>query len=47
MEFDEILCMQYQHKIFPKFSTELWPLIEVKISIFLNIFRNNEWILMH
>ena len=32
--------------IFPKFSTELWPLIDFKISIFLNIFRNNEWILI-
>ena len=34
------------HEIFPNFSTELWPLIDVKISIFLNIFRNNEWILI-
>ena len=34
------------HKIFPNFSTELWPLIDVKISIFLCIFRNNEWILI-
>ena len=32
------------HEIFPDFSTELWALIDVKISIFLNIFRNNEWI---
>ena len=29
------------HEIFPNFSTELCPLIDVKISIFLNIFRNN------
>ena len=43
MDFDEILCMQY-YEIFPSFSTELWPLIAVKISTFLNIFRNNEWI---
>ena len=54
MNFDKILCMQYEHRnngeqmvnlsnltIFPKvheiflnFSTELWPLIDVKISIF-------------
>ena len=34
------------HGIFPNFSTELWPLIDVKISIFLNIFGNNEWILI-
>ena len=34
------------NEIFPKFSTELWPLIDVKISIFLDIFRNNEWILI-
>ena len=34
------------HEIFPNFSTELWPLIDVKISFFLNIFRNNEWILI-
>ena len=33
-------------EIFPNFSTESWPLIDVKISIFLNIFRNNEWILI-
>ena len=30
------------HEIFLNFSTELWPLIDVKISIF----RNNEWILI-
>ena len=30
-------------EIFPNLSTELWPLIDVKFSIFLNIFRNNEW----
>ena len=30
------------HEIFLNFSTELWPLIGVKISIF----RNNEWILI-
>ena len=38
MDFDEILSMQYcdEHM---KFSTELWPLIDVKISNF----RNNEW----
>ena len=36
------------HEIFVIFSTELWPLIDVEISVFLNIFRNNEWILfMH
>ena len=37
MDFDEILCMQYcdiTHEIFPNFSTELWSLIDVKISIF-------------
>ena len=39
-----VLCLT--HEIFPDFSTELWPLIDVKISIFLNIFRNNEWILI-
>ena len=33
------------HKIFPNFSTLL--LIDVKISIFLNIFRSNEWILIN
>ena len=47
MDFDEILCMQYSdqlHAISPNFSTVLWPLIDVKISIFLNIFRNNEWV---
>ena len=46
MDFDEILCMQavlwLAHEIFLNFSTELWPLIDVKISIF----RNNEWILI-
>ena len=30
------------HEIFLNFSTELWPLIDVKISVF----RNNEWILI-
>ena len=30
------------HEIFLNFSSELWPLIDVKISIF----RNNEWILI-
>ena len=30
------------HEIFLNFSTELWPLIDVKISIF----RNNEWIMI-
>ena len=30
------------HEIFLNFSTELWPLTDVKISIF----RNNEWILI-
>ena len=30
------------HEIFLNFSTELWPLIDAKISIF----RNNEWILL-
>ena len=34
------------HENFPNFSTELWPLIDVKISIVLNILRNNEWILI-
>ena len=34
------------HEILPNFSTELWSLIYVKISIFLNTFRNNEWILI-
>ena len=33
-------------EIFPTVSTKLWPLSDVKISIFLNIFRNNEWILI-
>ena len=33
-----------RHEIFPNFSTELWPLIDVKMSFFfLSIFRNNEW----
>ena len=31
-------------EIFENFSTELCPLIYVKISIFVNSFRNNEWI---
>ena len=31
-----------EHEIFLNFSTELWPLIDVKISIF----RSNEWILV-
>ena len=35
MDFDEILCDQ-----------KSWHLIDVKISIFLNNFRNNEWILI-
>ena len=34
------------HEIFLNFSTELWPLTDVHISIFLNIFRNIEWILI-
>ena len=43
MNCDEILCMQYcDLEIFLNFSTELWPLIDVKISIF----RNNEWTLI-
>ena len=49
MDFDEILyiCSIVTNTWnFPKFSTELWPLIDVKISIILNIFRNNEWILI-
>ena len=33
------------HTIFPNFST--LPLIDVNISIFLNIFRSNEWILIN
>ena len=33
------------HTIFPNFST--LPLIDVKISNFLNIFRSNEWILIN
>ena len=45
MDFDEISCMQYC-EIFLNFSTELRPLIDSKISIFLNIIRNNEWILI-
>ena len=47
MDFDENLCMSIvtTHEIFPNFSTELWPLIDVKISNFLNIFRkmNGFW----
>ena len=38
--------LRLKHEIVPNFSTELWSLIDVKISIFLNIFRNNEWILI-
>ena len=34
------------HENLPNFSTDLWPLFDVKISIFLNIFRNNEWTLI-
>ena len=34
------------HEIFLNFSTELWPLIDVKISVFLNIFRSSEWLLI-
>ena len=42
----EYAVLWLTHEIFLNFSTELWPLIDVKISIFLNIFRNNEWILI-
>ena len=35
------------HEIFPNFSIELLPLIGDKISFFLNIFINNEWILIN
>ena len=34
--------LRLSHEIFLNFSTELWPLIDAKISIF----RNNEWILI-
>ena len=34
-------------EIFPNLSTvQFWPLNNVKISFFLSIFRNNEWILI-
>ena len=49
MDFDEILCMQYCDlllKFSQTFQQSLWPLIDVKIAVFLNIFRNNEWILI-
>ena len=39
-----VLWLTYE--IFPNFSTELWPMINVKISILLSIFRNDEWILI-
>ena len=43
------LCVFYAvlwltHENFTNFTTELWPLIDVEISIFLNIFINNKWI---
>ena len=40
--------MQYcdQHMKFSNFSTKLWLLTSVNISIFLNTFKNNEWILI-
>ena len=34
-------------EMFLNILTELCPLIDVKISIFLNILRNNEWILIN
>ena len=44
MDFDEIsICsIVTSHEIFLNFSTKLWLLIDVKISIFIN----NEWILI-
>ena len=46
MDFDETVyaVLWLRHEIFLNFLTELWPLIDVKISFYLNIFRNNEWI---
>ena len=47
MDFDEILCMQYcdqRMKFSWTFQQNYSPY--VKIWIFLNIFRNNEWILI-
>ena len=42
MDFDEILLLLLllwlTHEISPNFSTEFWPLIDVEISIFLNIY---------
>ena len=51
MDFDEILCMQYWYlhlEISRTFQQSYGPctLTDVKILIFLNIFRNNEWILI-
>ena len=35
-------CVWLAHEIFLNVSTELWPMIDVRISIF----RNNGWILI-
>ena len=45
MDFYEIVCNQHM-KFSRTFQQESWPLIDVKISIFLKIFKNNEWILI-
>ena len=33
----------FLHVIFQKLTTELWPLIDVRISFPLNILRTNQW----
>ena len=51
MDFDKILFMHWYiwsmlwliHIIFPNISTELWPLIDLRIMFMLNILWNNWW----
>ena len=52
MDFNNILFMHWYiwsmlwpiHIIFPNFSTELWPLIDLRILFMFNILWNNWWI---
>ena len=43
----EYAVLWLTHEIFPNFSIQLWPLIDVRISIFLSIIRDIKWILIN
>ena len=46
MKFCVCSIVDQHMKISQTFQQELWSLIDVKVSFFLSILRNNEWILM-